>query len=125
MFQILIAAISLSAAAAQTVSTVPGASQQVLSQPLQFVGYGTHQPHGLAAVRYMYSPEGTWRSYTGLKNIYGYYNVPQDTKNQLIAYANGNNPATCPDPNSNVLWDLPYNSATASGSSFMGMCYRP
>jgi hypothetical protein len=102
----------------QTVSTDPNASSQVLTQPISYIGYGVHQPHGLSAVKYLYSPSGTWRVYTGLENIYGYYNVPQSELQQLLAYANGNNPATCADPNNNVLFNLPYESGTASGASF-------
>ena len=106
-------------ATAQSVASVPGAPQQVLSQPLQFSGYGIHEPHGLAAVQYLYGNEGTWRAFTGLENVYGYYNVPDSEKAQLIAYANGNNPATCADPDNNVLFQLASGSGSASGSAFM------
>ena len=108
----------LLAAEAQNVSPVPGAASQVFSEGIQYTGYGYHFPHGLNAVQYIYGDQGTWRQYTGLENIYGYYNVPQSERDQLIAYANGNNAATCADPNGNVLFGLPYESATASGTSF-------
>ncbi|KAI4146014.1 MAG: hypothetical protein LQ340_006072 [Diploschistes diacapsis] len=101
-----------------SVSPVPGASRSIFSEGVQYNGYGYHQPHGVAAVSYIYGDQGTWRQYTGLENIYGYYNVPQSEMDQLVAYANGNNPATCADPNGNVLFNLPYESSTASGTSF-------
>lgn len=107
-----------SAALGQTVSTVPNATSQVLSHGLQYNGYGIHQPQGLDAVLYLYGDEGTWKQYTGLENIYGYYNVPKSELEMLIAYANGSNPATCSDPDNNVLFNLAYESATASGTSF-------
>ena len=116
----LVASLSFSGFSyAQTVSTVPKASKKVLGDALDFSsGYGIHEPNGLDAVQYLYSPEGTWRAFTGLKNIYGYYNVSDAELAALIAYANGTNPATCQDPDLNVLFDLPYDSETASGRAF-------
>ncbi|MCJ1377046.1 hypothetical protein MMC17_000136 [Xylographa soralifera] len=104
--------------AQNSVSPVPGAPGQIFASPIQYDGYGFHQPQGLSAVSYLYGDQGTWRQYTGLENIYGYYNVPQSELDQLVAYANGDNPATCADPNGNVLFNLPYESATVSGVSF-------
>ncbi|MCJ1321380.1 hypothetical protein MMC15_006724 [Xylographa vitiligo] len=104
--------------AQNSVSPVPGAPGQIFASPIQYVGYGFHQPQGLSAVSYLYGDQGTWRQYTGLENIYGYYNVPQSELDQLVAYANGDNPATCADPNGNVLFNLPYESTTVSGVSF-------
>ena len=109
---------SILVSAQNSVSPVPGAPGQIFASPIQYSGYGYHQPQGLNAVSYIYGEEGTWRQYTGLENIYGYYNVPQSEKDQLIAYANGNNPATCADPNGNILFNLPYESASVSGTSF-------
>ncbi|MCJ1281513.1 hypothetical protein MMC26_000833 [Xylographa opegraphella] len=110
--------LSVLAAAQNSVSPVPGAPGQIFASPIQYNGYGFHQPQGLSAVSYLYGDQGTWRQYTGLENIYGYYNVPQSELNQLVAYANGDNPATCADPNGNVLFNLPYESTTVSGVSF-------
>ena len=98
-------------------SAVPDAPNQVLSQPPSYSGYGIHEPQGLAAVKYLYGPEGTWRAFTGLENVFGYYDSPEDQA-QLVAYANGNNPATCADPDNNVLFNLPHDSGSASGSAF-------
>ncbi|MCJ1332357.1 hypothetical protein MMC10_009049 [Thelotrema lepadinum] len=110
--------LSVLVTAQNSVSPVPGADSQIFSEGIQYIGYGYHMPQGLSAVTYIYGDSGTWRQYTGLENIYGYYNVPQSEQDQLIAYANGNNPATCTDPNGNVLFNLPYESSTASGTSF-------
>ena len=108
----------ISISAQNSVSPVLSAPGQIFGSPIQYNGYGFHQPQGLNAVSYIYGEQGTWRQYTGLENIYGYYNVPQSEQNELIAYANGNNPATCADPNGNVLFNLPYESTTVSGTSF-------
>lgn len=115
---LVVLALSAFTTAQNSVSPVPDAPGQIFSSPIQYSGYGFHQPQGLAAVSYIYGVQGTWRQYTGLENIYGYYNVPQSEFDALVAYANGVNPATCADPNNNVLWNLPYESTTVSGVSF-------
>jgi hypothetical protein len=115
----LIALIAASPAHTQpSVSPVSGAASQVMSLPLQYNGYGVHFPQGLSAVRYAYGPEGMWKHYSGLLNIYGYYNVPGWVLDELLAYANGTRPATNADPNNNVLFNLAYDSTNATGTSF-------
>jgi hypothetical protein len=54
-------------ACAQAVQPVPGVGPNLAQA--QYDGYGIHQPQGLDAVTYLYSANGTWRSYTNLIDV--------------------------------------------------------
>jgi hypothetical protein len=89
--------------------------------PTQYAGYGVHYPEGLSAVQYLYGPEGTFKEYGVLQNIYGYYSgwaggpfgnqaptgVDSVAQAQLIAYADGTHATTTPDANDHVLDHVP------------------
>ena len=111
---------------------VPGGASLVLSMPVQFDGYGVHYPEGLAAVQYLYGPEGTFKEYGALQNIYGYYSgwtggpsgnqtptgVDTSLQSQLIAYANGTQATTTPDSNDHVLDRVPAGGEITFGSPY-------
>lgn len=105
--------------AAGDVTSVPNGQALVFSRYPDFTqGYGTHFPQGFQAAQHLYSSSGTWKQYINMRNIYGYYNVPQSEREALISYANGDRATSTPDVNGKVLHDLPYNGAVASGQSF-------
>jgi len=67
-YALALAAITMAGGAfAQAVQPVPGAGPNLAMA--QYNGFGIHQPQGLDAVTYIYSANGTWRSYTNLINI--------------------------------------------------------
>jgi len=79
--------------------------------------YGRHYPNGAAAVSYLYGPDGTWGSLSGLQYVDNFYPTcatsdhPSDMS-ALISAANG--PAfTTRDANCHLLWgDYPGDGGT-------------
>jgi hypothetical protein len=70
--------------------------------------YGRHYPNGVAAVAYLYGPDGTWGDLTGLAYGYNYYAACGTSDhptnlNALVAAANGP-PFTTRDANCHLLW---------------------
>lgn len=71
--------------------------------------YGTHEPNGAAAFKYMVGPEGTWKNVSTVQYEWNYYDKcatdrPFD-KSALLASADGTRFFTAPDANCNLLWD--------------------
>jgi hypothetical protein len=97
-------------------------------QPLgagQF-SYGQHEPNGLAAVNYIYGPDGTWKALTHVKYIWNYYpqyatsNHPFN-RTALINFANGSHQTTTRDANGHLLLDFNNNGeldVTSGGFAF-------
>jgi len=88
--------------------------------------YGQHEPNGLAAVSYIYGPNGTWKPLTNVEYIWNYYpqyataNHPYD-KDTLINYANGSHQTTVRDANGHLLLDFNNDGeldVTGGGSAF-------
>jgi hypothetical protein len=112
---------------------VPGGASLVLSQPTQYIGYGLHYPEGLDAVQYLYGPEGTFKEYSVLQDIYGYYSgwsggpygnqQPTGTNStevaELVAYADGANATTTPDANDHALDQLASGGEATFGSPYV------
>jgi hypothetical protein len=72
--------------------------------------YGRHYPHGLQAVNYLFSPEGTWKEMIGVEYIWNYYRDCATLahplgKERLIQVANGDRVFTAPDANCHLLLD--------------------
>lgn len=96
----------------------PCVQQLPINPAPHYNGYGTHYPHGLAAVTYIYGSDGTYKNYTCLQNIYAYYGswggaVPNQHPtsnsseiNTLIGYANGTEATSTPDANDHALFNL-------------------
>jgi hypothetical protein len=84
----------------------PGAAEQ----PALRIDYGTHQPNGLAAVKYLLGPEGMWREVVSAEFKWNFYAhcaspaLPLD-RGSLLAAADGTRLFTAPDADCNVLWD--------------------
>lgn len=94
--------------------------------------YGQHEPHGRAAVDFLYGPQGTYRTLGNLEYRYNYYlpaqynnicdtsSVPND-RQALINYATGSRQTTTPDKDCRLLFDLDGDgtiNSPASGSAF-------
>ena len=85
--------------------------------PPEYDGYGIHYPQGVAAVRYIYGDEGTYKQYSELDDVDGYYSgwgggpygnqaptgVDATAQGKLIAYADGTHATTTPDANDHAL----------------------
>lgn len=74
------------------------------------IEYGTHEPNGAAAFRYMVGPEGTWKDVSSVRYEWSFYvkcavpGRPFD-RNTLLASADGSRFFTAPDADCNLLWD--------------------
>ena len=104
--------------------TVPAAAQ---------LTYGVHYPDGKAAVDFMYSADGNFKSVTPLEYPYNFYDPQQynnicdvsatpTDRSELIAYSNGPNRTTTPDKDCHLLFDLNGDGVLdggASGSAFI------
>lgn len=85
------------------------AEQSAAAIAVPFV-YGTHEPNGAAAFKYMVGPEGTWKDVSAVQYQWNYYDKcavndrPFD-KSALLASADGTRFFTAPDADCNLLWD--------------------
>jgi hypothetical protein len=122
---------TLSVSAVANTVTTTNDTEQVLSQPIQYQGYGLHYPQGLSAVKYIYGPQGNWKAYSGIQNVFGYYagwggvvpnqrpkGVDVNQIKQLVSYANGTHATSTPDANRHVLFKLLQNSVLNNGMTY-------
>lgn len=73
--------------------------------------YGEHYPNGKQAVDFAYGPEGTWKKMDNVQykwNYYGQYQTEKHPfgKNELVAFASGDNQTTSRDANGHLLLDF-------------------
>jgi hypothetical protein len=91
--------------------------------------YGVHYPNGVAAVNYIYGPDGMWKDWKELEKLEYHWNYyPQQAtpdhpqnRDQLVKYANGNHFTTTRDVNGHLLLDFNHTgmvSAAGEGGAF-------
>jgi hypothetical protein len=97
------------------------------SQPAALTySYGVHYPNGVAAVNYLYGPDGTWKALDKVEFRWNYYSQYATAghpynRSSLINYADGTRLTTTLDINAHLLLDFNHNGileAPGSGSAF-------
>jgi hypothetical protein len=89
--------------------------------------YGQHEPNGLAAVNYIYGPNGTWKPLTNVTYYWNFYsqyatsNHPFN-KTELIKQANGSQQTTARDANGYLLLDFNNNGEIDTNSGGSAFC---